>query len=100
MDDDNIRWADICENCANQKYFPVQKPCVQCIQAYDMGIRGTVLGVTGLCYVRRIKTQRERLHQMSDVELANWLSDQIVDRNIGVTPEGWLEYLRSEGSTG
>ena len=36
----------------------------------------------------------DRLRAATDEELARWIHDQIVDRNIGVSVEVWLEWLR------
>ncbi len=39
------------------------------------------------------------IRSMSDEELAEWISSQIVDRNIGLTAEAWLERLKREASS-
>ena len=45
-------------------------------------------------------TNADRIRAMTDEELAEWLCDQIVDRNIGVPPETWLEWLKQEVDNG
>lgn len=41
------------------------------------------------------KTNADRLRQMSDEELAVFIRDQIIDRNIGIPTEAWLSWLKS-----
>lgn len=42
-------------------------------------------------------TNADRLRQMSDEELAVFIRDQIIDRNIGIPTETWLSWLKSPG---
>lgn len=41
----------------------------------------------------------DRIRSMSDEELAKWIRDQIIDRNIGIPSETWLDWLRQEVDT-
>ena len=40
-------------------------------------------------------TNADRIRQMSDEELARFIRDQIIDRNIGIPTETWLSWLKS-----
>lgn len=42
----------------------------------------------------------ERIVGMTKFELAKWIHDQIIDRNIGVPVEDWLKYLEAENGKG
>ena len=44
----------------------------------------------------RCITNADRLRSMTDEELAEWIRDQIIDRNIGIPSETWLDWLRQE----
>lgn len=46
------------------------------------------------------KTNADRLRSMTDEELAEWIRDQIIDRNIGIPSETWLDWLRQEARDG
>lgn len=41
-------------------------------------------------------TNADRIRSMTDEELAEWIRDQIIDRNIGIPSETWLEWLKKE----
>lgn len=41
-------------------------------------------------------TNADRIRSMSDEELARFISSQIIDRNIGVPIEAWLDWLKKE----
>lgn len=41
-------------------------------------------------------TNADRIRAMSDEELAGFISSQIIDRNIGVPVEAWLDWLKQE----
>ena len=43
-----------------------------------------------------IKTNEDRIRAMSVEELAEWISNQIIDRNIGVSAKSWLDWLKQE----
>lgn len=45
---------------------------------------------------KRIITNADRIRAMSDEELAGFISSQIIDRNIGVPIEAWLDWLRKD----
>ena len=47
----------------------------------------------GLNYVF---TNADRIRSMTDEELAGFISSQIIDRNIGVPVESWLDWLKQE----
>ena len=42
------------------------------------------------------KTNADRIRSMTDEELAKFISMQIIDRNIGVPIEAWLDWLKKE----
>lgn len=44
-------------------------------------------------------TNADRIRAMTDEELAEFISDQIIDRNIGISTETWLDWLRQEVET-
>jgi hypothetical protein len=44
------------------------------------------------------QTNADRLRAMTDEELAQWIRDQIIDRNIGIPSEAWLDWLKQEAS--
>lgn len=39
-------------------------------------------------------TNADRIRGMTDEELAVFIRDQIIDRNIGIPSETWLDWLR------
>lgn len=41
-------------------------------------------------------TNADRIRSMSDEELAEFIRDQIIDRNIGIPTETWLDWLKQE----
>ena len=43
-------------------------------------------------------TRADRIRSKSDEELAEFISDQIIDRNIGVPSETWLDWLKHEAT--
>lgn len=45
-------------------------------------------------------TNADRIRSMKDEELAGFISMQIIDRNIGVPVESWLDWLRQEVEEG
>lgn len=53
---------------------------------------------------RRIRTveptNADRIRSMTDEALAGFISSQIIDRNIGVPIEAWLDWLRQEAKDG
>ena len=42
------------------------------------------------------KSNADRIRSMSDEELAEFICYQIIDRNIGIPPETWFEWLKQE----
>ena len=44
------------------------------------------------------QTNYDRIISKSPDELAEWISDQIIDRNIGIPSETWLDWLKQEAS--
>ena len=45
-------------------------------------------------------TNADRIRSMTDEELAGFISMQIIDRNIGVPVESWLDWLKQEVKDG
>ena len=43
-------------------------------------------------------TNADRIRAMTDEELAEFIRDQIIDRNMGIPSETWLDWLRQEVS--
>ena len=41
-------------------------------------------------------TNADRVRSMTDEELAEFISNQIIDRNIGVPIETWLDWLQQK----
>ena len=41
-------------------------------------------------------TNADRIRSMTDEELAEWIHDQIIDRNIGIPSDTWLDWLKQE----
>lgn len=41
-------------------------------------------------------TNADRIRSMTDEELAGFIYSQIIDRNIGVPVEAWLDWLKKE----
>lgn len=41
-------------------------------------------------------TNADRIRAMADEELARFIRDQIIDRNIGIPSETWLDWLKQE----
>lgn len=50
------------------------------------------------CEDFRAETNYDRLISKTPEELAEWISTQIIDRNIGVPVEAWLEWLKQEAT--
>lgn len=46
------------------------------------------------------RTNADRIRGMSDEELAVFIRDQIIDRNIGIPSETWLDWLKEEANDG
>ena len=42
------------------------------------------------------KTNADRIRSMTDEELAGFINSQIIDRNIGVPVEAWIDWLKKE----
>ena len=55
---------------------------------------------TSECPDFREMTNADRIRAMSDEELAEFICDQIIDRNIGIPPETWLDWLKQEVDDG
>lgn len=57
-------------------------------------------GIMAYAYVHRpIATNADRIRSLSDEELARFIRDQIIDRNIGIPTETWLDWLKSPAET-
>jgi hypothetical protein len=72
-----------CELCKNFTLSPMTDVCKNC-------------GIAMLNFEKRSLTNADRIRHMSDEELAEWIRDQIIDRNIGIPSETWLAWLREE----
>lgn len=48
------------------------------------------------CKYYQVATNADRIRAMSDEELAGFISNQIIDQNIGVPVEAWLGWLKQE----
>ena len=44
-------------------------------------------------------THYDLLIRKTPEELAEWIRDQIIDRNIGIPSETWLDWLKQEAKT-
>ena len=49
-------------------------------------------------FIQKPTTNADRIRSMSDEELARFIRDQIIDRNIGIPTDTWLEWLKEEAS--
>lgn len=52
-----------------------------------------------LCEKHKLRipiTNADKIRAMTDEELARFISSQIIDRNIGVPIEAWLDWLKQE----
>ena len=45
------------------------------------------------------QTNADRIRSMTDEEMAEFICYQIIDRNIGIPPETWLDWLKQECET-
>ena len=43
-------------------------------------------------------TNADRIRAMTDEELAVWIHDQIIDRNVGIPSGTWLDWLKQEAN--
>jgi len=86
------------------------KCCKTCKYSEPMVGALCCMGQKGMPYVRPTdgcdswksakQTNYDRLISKTPKELAEWISDQIIDRNIGVPPETWLAWLKQEADNG
>lgn len=83
----SVKYDDICDKCAHGEYC-------------DMATFGGHNPKITACYKFKEKNQTnaDRIRAMTDEELAVWIRDQIIDRNIGVPSETWLEWLKQEAN--
>ena len=58
----------------------------------------TCVAVKECIFATPPKTNADLIRAMSDEELAEFLCGIIVDRYIGVTAEGWVEWLKQEAA--
>lgn len=76
-----------CEKCLNKEYCEDSMAVVEhCIANGRGGFKP--------------QTNADRIRNMSDEELARFIHDQIIDRNIGVSLNDWLDWLREEAADG
>ena len=85
MSTTGIKYDDICDKCAHAEYC-------------DMAtFGGHNPKITACCkFTNRHQTNADRIRAMTNEELAEWIRDQIIDRNIGIPSEAWLEWLKRE----
>lgn len=57
-----------------------------------------MVGVTPYTHDDWKKTNADRIRSMTDEELAEFIRDQIIDRNIGISTETWLDWLKQEAT--
>lgn len=69
-----------CNICINGKLPSYSASCVEC-------------GLLRKNY--KPMTNADRIRRMTDEELAVFIRDQIIDRNIGIPTETWLSWLKS-----
>lgn len=70
-----------CNICVNRKLPSDSATCMEC-------------GLLRKNY--KPITNADRIRSMSDEELAEFIRDQIIDRNIGIPTETWLDWLKQE----
>ena len=70
--------------------------CVDC----ENYVEGDPCHVCEFIKKQKPKTNADRIRSMSDEELAMFIRDQIIDRNIGIPSETWLNWLREEVEDG
>lgn len=91
-----VNYCDECERfviVGNAAYCTVDGKMIHPI----MLMRGKGTGPAWNCSKRKNpKTNYEKVVSMTVVELANFICDQIIDRNIGIPPETWIEWLMTE----
>ena len=75
-----------CKNCVNLE-------CDWC----DMKADSPDPDMERECHWFAKKTNADRIRSMTDEELAVFIRDQIIDRNIGIPTETWLDWLKEEG---
>ena len=69
--------------------------CRGCIR-YMKSCSGMSKRLCGKHKLRIPITNADRIRAMTDEELARFISSQIIDRNIGVPIEAWLDWLKQE----
>lgn len=69
-----------CNICINGKRPSYSASCVEC-------------GLLRKNY--KPMTNADRIRRMTDEEMAVFIRDQIIDRNIGIPTETWLSWLKS-----
>jgi len=69
-----------------------------CIMQYGTVNPATCKSVSVCPYATLPKTNADHIRAMKDEELANMFCELIIDRNIGVPAETWLEWLKHEYS--
>lgn len=84
----------------------IEKCCETCKYSAPMVGALCCMGQKGMPYVRPTdsceswksdkQTNYDRLISKTPKELAEWITDQIIDRNIGIPPETWLAWLQQE----
>lgn len=75
----------ICKKCVHESYCDMAK------------FGGHVPPITAcLKFETKSLTNADRLRAMTDEELAGFIRDQIIDRNIGIPTETWLDWLKKE----
>lgn len=74
-----------CRNCMWLYHMVTGNPTSPCSECFDNDKWQTMK-----------PTNADRIRSMTDEELAEWIRDQIIDRNIGIPSETWLDWLKEE----
>lgn len=70
----------------------MSEDCPHCVfEKTESNCRGCF---EGSHYKPKPVTNADRIRSMTDEELAMWIRDQIIDRNIGIPSETWLAWLQ------
>lgn len=88
---------DWCLTCQFEDYDGSEEPCINCVS--DTEVEGNAKP-TEYFPKKPPKpiTNADRIRSMTDEELAEFIRDQIIDRNIGIPTETWLDWLKQEVS--
>lgn len=79
-----------CKECAHHNPDFINKVCLHCSWPEFAGEPSN--------FKPKPITNADRIRAMTDEELARFICDQIIDRNIGVPSETWLDWLKEEAA--